>query len=83
MSNNLVSKLDSTDATYGVLRWGGFGNPVGNTLHPTREMAPLSKIAPPTVMHPKLNDKPWSVSYAVHQREEPKIKRRRKGARKG
>lgn len=78
-----VSKLDSTGATYGLFRFGGIANPVGNVLSPTRETAPLSQNVPPTVMHPKLNTKPWSVSYAVHRKEEAKTKKKRKGATKG
>lgn len=79
----LYSKLDSTEATYSLARYGGIGNPVGNILKPTREMAPMSQNVPATVMHPKLNTTGWNISYRVVRSEQPKSRRRRRGARKG
>lgn len=61
-------------------RWSGFAaNPVG-TIRVTKPST-LVLDSPPTVLHPKLNTKPWSTSYAV--KRQPMSKRKSKKVRKG
>lgn len=77
----LSSKLPSTMAKLTPGRYSGPANPTGGGAN-TRSRAPLNTDSPPTVMHPKLNGKPWSTSYAVH-RTEPVKQRRRRRVRNG
>lgn len=74
------SELGTDGTIYGLARYSGPANPVGNLAGPTRETAPLAVNASPRVQHPKLNTKPWSTSYAQHR---PAAKERKGTGRRG
>lgn len=77
-----ASKLPSDMTIYRIDRYSGSANPTGLPGRNTRAISPLSADAAPTVMHPKLNGRPWSSSYAVHRTEPRQVKRHRWNRRK-